>query len=212
MGKTAKWRNFTRQEIEDFVQNSNSLMMLAEKMGYITTSGSYLTAMKSMIEELNLDISHFVGQSWNKNNFNYERFRKGIAIKTEQAINALIFLRGHRCENCQQETWLDNPIPLEVHHKDGDPWNNEMDNLLLVCPNCHALTDNYRGKNINMGIKQISDDDFAKVLNDSPNIRQALKKLGLSAKGDNYQRAREIIFKYNILHLMSEHQDGKPLE
>ena len=83
MGKTAKWRNFTRQEIEDFVQNSNSLMMLAEKMGYITTSGSYLTAMKSMIEELNLDISHFVGQSWNKNNFNYERFRKGIAIKTE---------------------------------------------------------------------------------------------------------------------------------
>jgi hypothetical protein len=37
-------------------------------------------------------------------------------------------------------------------------------------------------------------------------------KLGLTAKGDNYRRAREIIFKYNIAHLVQEHQEGKPLE
>lgn len=47
---------------------------------------------------------------------------------------------------------------------------------------------------------------------DSANIRQALRKVGLTAKGGNYQRARDLIFTYNIEHLMLEHQDEKFLE
>lgn len=39
--------------------------------------------------------------------------------------------------------------PLHVHHVDGDATNNSEDNLQLLCPNCHAFTDNYRGRNIN---------------------------------------------------------------
>ena len=39
------------------------------------------------------------------------------------------------------------PIPLELHHKDGDRTHNELNNYELLCPNCHALTDSYRGKN-----------------------------------------------------------------
>lgn len=212
MGNTAKWRKFTRQEIETFVQKSFSYAALAEKLGYNNQAGSCSKSMKSMIEELQIDISHFKGQGWNNNNFDYSRFRKGNAIKSSQAIDALIFIRGYRCEKCGKEQWLDQPIPLEVHHEDGDSLNNEMDNLKLFCPNCHALTGNYRGKNINKGVKTISDNDFAEALQSSPNIRQGLMKLGLTAKGDNYRRAREIIFKYNIAHLMQEHQDGKPLE
>lgn len=44
-------------------------------------------------------------------------------------------------------TWLDMPIPLELHHKDGEVIgpNNLLQNIELLCPNCHALTDNYRG-------------------------------------------------------------------
>ena len=211
MGDTAKWRKFTRQEIEVFVQESYGYASLAEKLGYKQGGGS-IASIKSMIEELNLDVSHFQKPGWNKSNFDYSRFRKGVAIKSSHAIDALIFIRGHRCEKCGEEQWLDQPIPLEVHHEDGDPLNNEMDNLKLFCPNCHALTENYRGKNINKGIKTISDDDFAVALQNSPNIRQGLMKLGLTAKGDNYRRAREIIFKYNITHLLQEHQEGKPLE
>lgn len=197
-----KWRNFTRQEIEVFVQESYSYAALAEKLGYDKKSGHYIEKMKTMIQELNLDISHFLGQGHNKNNFDYERFRKGIVIKTSQAVEALSHMRGRRCEQCGKEEWLGQPIPLEVHHEDGDSLNNEMDNLKLLCPNCHALTNNYCGKNINIGTIKVSDDDFVAALNESPNIRQALRKLGLSAKGGNYQRAYELIFKYNIAHLM----------
>lgn len=212
MSSIAKWRKFTRQEIEVFVQESLSYASLAEKLGYNNRNGSYLMTMKSMVEELKLDISHFTGQGWNANNFDYGRFRNGISIRSSQAVDALIFLRGHRCEQCGQDKWFDKPIPLEVHHEDGVSLNNEIDNLKLLCPNCHALTDNYRGKNINKGTIKVSDDELAEALKNSENIRQALKQVGLTAKGDNYRRAREIIFKYNITDLMQEHQEEKSPE
>ena len=56
-------------------------------------------------------------------------------------------IKKHMCECCLNTTWNGLPIPLEVHHKDGDNTNNKLENLQLLCPNCHALTDTYRGKN-----------------------------------------------------------------
>ena len=55
--------------------------------------------------------------------------------------------KEHRCECCGLTTWLDKPIPLELHHKNGDKTNNTLENFVLLCPNCHAFTDSYRGKN-----------------------------------------------------------------
>ena len=57
-------------------------------------------------------------------------------------------LKEHKCECCGLTTWLDKPIPLELHHKDGDRYNNVLENFELLCPNCHAFTDSYRGKNV----------------------------------------------------------------
>lgn len=56
-------------------------------------------------------------------------------------------LKLHKCENCGLEEWMGQPIPLELHHIDGDKTHNELSNYQLLCPNCHALTDSYRGKN-----------------------------------------------------------------
>lgn len=55
--------------------------------------------------------------------------------------------KEHKCEHCGLTEWLGNPIPLELHHKDGNRHNNSIENYELLCPNCHALTDSYRGKN-----------------------------------------------------------------
>ena len=53
----------------------------------------------------------------------------------------------HKCNKCLNTEWLDKPIPLELEHKDGNSVNHKLENLELLCPNCHALTDTYRGKN-----------------------------------------------------------------
>jgi hypothetical protein len=50
------------------------------------------------------------------------------------------------CERCRNEKWLDETIPLELHHINGDRFDNRISNLQLLCPNCHALTDNYSGR------------------------------------------------------------------
>ena len=193
-----KWERFTRQEIEQFVKESFSYAELARKCGYGETSGSSIGQMHQMIDQYQLDISHFTGQAWNRNNFDYSRFTYGKKIKSSQAVDAIIALRGHKCEVCGVTEWMSNPIPLEVHHIDGQELNSELDNLLLICPNCHALTDNYRGRNINKGVEKISDEKFVNALNNLPNIRQALISLGLTPKGGNYTRAYELIQKYQI--------------
>ena len=53
-----------------------------------------------------------------------------------------------RCISCNQYEWMGFPIPLEVHHKDGNNKNDARDNVELICPNCHTFTTTYKGKNI----------------------------------------------------------------
>ena len=56
-------------------------------------------------------------------------------------------LKPYQCECCGLTEWQGQPIALELHHIDGDRHHNELSNYQLLCPNCHALTDTYRGKN-----------------------------------------------------------------
>jgi len=53
----------------------------------------------------------------------------------------------HKCQRCGLIEWEGVKIPLELDHIDGQHFNNELSNLRLLCPNCHALTDTYRAKN-----------------------------------------------------------------
>lgn len=56
-------------------------------------------------------------------------------------------LKKHICETCNNTEWNGKPIPLELSHKNGDNSDHRFENLELICPNCHAQTDTYRGKN-----------------------------------------------------------------
>lgn len=56
--------------------------------------------------------------------------------------------RGESCENCGLSEWLGIKIRLDMHHIDGNPDNNNRENLKLLCPNCHSLTENYGARNI----------------------------------------------------------------
>ena len=198
-----KQETFSKEQLEQFVKESTSINQVSMKCGYANNSGSGQGAIREMIAFYDFDTSHFKdlnGSSENAGQFNYDRFQKGIAIKSANMTAAIINLRGHECECCQGTEWRGQPIPLEVHHIDGDNLNNVLENLQLLCPNCHAQTDNYRTKNKTQKEKrvEIPEEDFKEALETSPNIRQALIKLGLAPKGGNYTRANEVIAKYNL--------------
>ena len=58
-------------------------------------------------------------------------------------------IKENKCECCGISEWNGRPLSLELHHIDGNKHNNKLENLIILCPNCHSQTETYRGKNIN---------------------------------------------------------------
>ena len=56
-------------------------------------------------------------------------------------------LKEERCEWCGLSEWRGKPLALELHHVNGDGLDNRLENLLLLCPNCHSQTDTWGGRN-----------------------------------------------------------------
>lgn len=110
----------------------------------------------------------------------------------------IIYEQNSCCNKCGLDRWLENEIPLELEHKDGNNKNNNRDNLEMLCPNCHALTDTWRGKNKKNNKLKISDEKlFNSLILNNWNIRKSLLDVNLSPKGGNYTRCYRLKREYS---------------
>ena len=217
-----KWQQFSKEELQEMCSNSQTLRQFAEKIGYSSVSHRGYIAVKEAIEFYDLDTSTILtyenvknGRAPNFGKIDYSKFTYDNDLtsrpshKRETIRKNLIDIRGHRCEQCGLTEWLDKPISLELHHIDGDSRNNNMENLQLLCPNCHSQTSNYKKRN---KIKQkVSDDELAYSLSHSTSIRQAVMKLGLSdTVGGLYTRCYRLMDERGI-RLLDKKQDTSQL-
>ena len=102
-----------------------------------------------------------------------------------------------KCSVCDIADWNGKPLTLQLDHIDGDSYNNEVTNLRFICPNCHSQTDTFCGK-ANTGKKIVSDDALRKAVGANINVRKVLLAVGLTPKGGNYTRVRNIMVKENL--------------
>ncbi len=121
----------------------------------MTAKGGNYNTLRRKIKELNLDTSHFKGQAWSKGKNFIKRPTEDYLNNTKEISswklkNRLLkeHLKENVCEMCGISEWNGKPISCQLHHKDGNNANNSLDNLQMLCPNCHSQTDNFAGKNL----------------------------------------------------------------
>jgi HNH endonuclease len=151
------------QEILDAVKTSRSFAQVLNKLG--VRPGRAQSTLKRRVQMLGIDTSHFTGMAWRRGSrvpvtpaFPLEEILvAGRLTPTNKLKHRLLEagLKEDRCEVCSRETWNGEPIPLELDHINGRRDDNRLSNLRLLCPNCHAQTPTYRGRNIG-GRKRIS--------------------------------------------------------
>lgn len=92
-----------------------------------------------------------------------EYIKKPSGISAHRLKQKLIRdgLKEAKCEICGLSEWQGKPIPLELHHIDCDHYNNELENLQIVCPNCHAQQPGNSGANSNKYVAVLELEDNA---------------------------------------------------
>lgn len=154
-------RQYTKEWLEELCSESYSYSEVLRKAGRKPGGGSNET-LKRKILEYDIDISHFTGAKWQQspNYIPQIGSREKYTIEevfTENSTISQKVMRGyverHKlipyvCDKCGCDgNWQDGIISLELDHIDGDNTNHTLSNLHYLCPNCHALTKTYRGKN-----------------------------------------------------------------
>ena len=146
-------RKYTKEKLEKLVKECLSWRQLILALSLRECGGNYKN-LQNRCKEFGIDTSHFNGQGWNKpehpsygNSIDLDKRlviqeTKKPANKTKEIlINH--GLKEDRCEICGITEWNGKPITLELHHINGNPKDDRLENLQILCPNCHSQTFNY---------------------------------------------------------------------
>lgn len=136
-----------RAEIEQWITENKSKAFMARELDCNPKT------VNSVLKKLGIEYAgNQSGKGYTKEKTKWTLFQyleNSTDIQSNK-VRAKLLEEGYKkyqCESCGLETWLGKQIPLELHHKDGNRNNNTLENFELLCPNCHAFTDSYRGKN-----------------------------------------------------------------
>lgn len=142
------------------VETSRSYRQVIIALGLIPKGGNYST-VKRNIRKLGIDISHFLHMGWRKG-------AKTSTVKPTPLSQILIEnpswggtnhslknrliregIKERKCEICGIISWLDLPISHHMDHINGNREDYRLENLRILCPNCHSQTETYAGRNKN---------------------------------------------------------------
>lgn len=151
-------RRWTEQNLRIAVGKSANFRQVLYHLGLREAGGNY-SQLRKYLKEFGVDTSHFMGKGWSRGT--KKPFKAIISLdeilvdgSTFQSfkLKHRLFKEGLKVKECEECGWkrtsIDGRLPLELHHVNGNRLDNRIQNLKVLCPNCHSLCINHRGKNI----------------------------------------------------------------
>jgi len=145
--------------IDKLIENADkcvNMLDLCHKMGIESVGGEDYKEIRQLAEEFGIELKFsYKRGAMRKHNSKIET--TDILVENSPYKNATSLkerlikegLKEYKCEGCKRTEWEGAPIPLQIHHINGVHNDNRLENIQLLCPNCHSLTDTYAGKNAN---------------------------------------------------------------
>lgn len=152
-------RGWDEQQLREAVSVSTSWSGVMRRLG-LAIAGNSVKAVKTSAYELGLNVSHFKGHGWSKGMTNMPSPPQIISLldilverssyTSSKDLKRRLFKAGikeKRCEHCANTEWMGQEIPLQLDHINGVRSDNRIENLRVLCPNCHTLTPTWGGRN-----------------------------------------------------------------
>lgn len=154
-------RRWTDEQLTSAVVEASTYAEVLRALGY-EPSGGIHSYIKAHIAWLGLDTSHFVGQAWNKGRtfpFRPSRPLSEVLVENSTATSTSVRrrlikagLREPLCAWCGLDEWRGQRLPLALDHINGVHSDNRLENLRILCPNCHSQTPTWCARNRGQGI------------------------------------------------------------